>query len=112
GAGVMGGRAGGGRGLNQGRLFLDGGVVSEGAVGAYLPQAEVHPLVAQGCRPLGDPYTTTRAEGNVILELGGRPPVVRLQELAATLSSPDRELLAPGLPIRLRINHDPAAAPP
>jgi small ligand-binding sensory domain FIST len=101
---VMGGMASGGLRLNQSRLFLDGRVLAEGAVGAHLPQAEVHPLVAQGCRPVGDPYTTTRAEGNVIFELGGRPPVVRLQELAAALSSRDRELLVQGLQVGLVID--------
>jgi len=100
----MGGMASGGLRLNQSRLFLDGRVLSEGAVGAHLPEAEVHPLVAQGCRPVGDPYTTTRAEGNVIFELGGRPPVVRLQELAAALSSRDRELLTEGLQVGLVID--------
>ena len=101
---VMGGMASGGLRLRQSRLFLDGRVLAEGAVGAHLPEAEVHPLVAQGCRPVGDPYTTTRAEGNVIFELGGRPPVVRLQELAATLSSRDRELLVQGLQVGLVID--------
>ena len=101
---VMGGMASGGLRLRQSRLFLDGRVLAEGAVGAHLPQAEVHPLVAQGCRPVGDPYTTTRAEGNVIFELGGRPPVVRLQELAAALSSRDRELLVQGLQVGLVID--------
>jgi len=101
---VMGGMASGGLRLRQSRLFLDGRVLAEGAVGAHLPEAEVHPLVAQGCRPVGDPYTTTRAEGNVIFELGGRPPVVRLQELAAALSSRDRELLVQGLQVGLVID--------
>jgi small ligand-binding sensory domain FIST len=101
---VMGGMASGGLRLNQSRLFLDGRVLAGGAVGAHLPQAEVHPLVAQGCRPVGDPYTTTRAEGNVIFELGGRPPVARLQELAAALSSRDRELLVQGLQVGLVID--------
>jgi small ligand-binding sensory domain FIST len=109
---VMGGMASGGLRLNQSRLFLDGRVLAEGAVGAYLPQAEVHPLVAQGCRPVGDPYTTTRAEGNVIFELGGRPPVVRLQELAAALSSRDRELLVQGLQVGLVIDEYRAESRP
>ena len=101
---VMGGMASGGLRLSQSRLFLDGRVLSEGAVGAHLPQAEIHPLVAQGCRPVGNPYTTTRAEGNVIFELGGRSPVVRLQELAATLPARDRDLLVQGLQVGLVIN--------
>ena len=71
----MGGLASGGLPMRQSRLFLDGRVLPGGAVGAHLPGAEVHPLVAQGCRPVGDPYTITRAESNLIFELGGRPPL-------------------------------------
>jgi small ligand-binding sensory domain FIST len=97
GAAVMGGLASGGMSERQSRLFLDGRVVTSGAVGAYLPDAEVRTLVSQGCRPVGNPYTITQAEGNIILELGGRPPLERLQEMAATLPASDRELLARGL---------------
>jgi small ligand-binding sensory domain FIST len=104
GAMVMGGIASGGLALRQSRLFLDGRVLPSGAVGAHLPRAEVHPLVAQGCRPVGDPYTTTRADGNVIFELGGRPPLVRLQELAAALTGRERELLAQGVHLGMVIN--------
>jgi small ligand-binding sensory domain FIST len=60
--------------------------------------------VAQGCRPVGDPYTVTRAEGNVIFELGGRPPLTRLRELAAALPGRDRELLAQGAQLGLVID--------
>jgi small ligand-binding sensory domain FIST len=101
---VMGGMATGGLGLRQSRLFLDGRVLSQGAVGAHLPQAEVHPLVSQGCRPVGEPYTITRAEGGVIHELGGRPPVARLRELAAALPGRDQELLARGVQAGMVIN--------
>jgi small ligand-binding sensory domain FIST len=104
GALVMGGMASGGLRMGQSRLFLDGRVLSRGAVGAHLPRAEVHPLVAQGCRPVGDPYTTTRAEGNLIQELGGLPPLVRLRELAAALSGRERELLAQGVHVGVVIN--------
>jgi small ligand-binding sensory domain FIST len=97
----MGGLASGGLRLRQSRLFLDGRVLPGGAVGAHLPRAEVHPLVAQGCRPVGDPYTVTRAEANMIFELGGRPPLARLQELAAALPARDRELLARGVQVGL-----------
>ncbi len=60
--------------------------------------------MAQGCRPIGDPYTTTRADGNVIFELGGRPPLARLQELATALPGRDRELLAQGVHLGMVIN--------
>src|SRR5215510_1445673 len=104
GAWVMGGLASGGLRLGQSRLFLDGRVLPAGAVGAHLPRAEVHPLVAQGCRPVGDPYTITRAEANMIFELGGRPPLARLRELAAALPDRDRELLARGVQLGLVID--------
>lgn len=60
--------------------------------------------MAQGCRPVGDPYTTTRANGNVIFELGGRPPLARLQELATALPGRDRELLVKGVHLGVVIN--------
>jgi small ligand-binding sensory domain FIST len=101
---VMGGMASGGLDLGQSRLFADGRVLSRGAVGAYLPRAEVHPLVSQGCRPVGDPYTVTAAEGNVVRELGGRPPMARLRELAGALAGRDRELLGQGVHVGMVIN--------
>jgi small ligand-binding sensory domain FIST len=101
---VMGGMASGGLARQQSRLFLDGRVLSHGAVGAHLAGADVHLLVSQGCRPVGDPYTVTRAEGNVIHGLGGRPPLARLRELAAALPLRDRELLAQGVHVGMVIN--------
>ena len=96
GATVMGGMASGGLRSGQSLLFLDDRVVTHGAVGAHLPRARIRPLVAQGCRPVGDPYTVTQADGNLIIELGGRPPLARLRELAAALPVPEQELLARG----------------
>jgi small ligand-binding sensory domain FIST len=94
---VMGGMASGGMGPGETRLFLDDRVVNEGAVGARLPGVRIRTLVSQGCGPVGNVYTVTRAEGNVIHELGGRPPLLRLQELAEGLSPEDRTLLGQGL---------------
>ncbi len=104
GAMVMGGMASAALRPRQSRLFLDGRVLSRGAVGVHLPYAEVHPLVAQGCRPVGDAYIITRAEGNVILDLGGRPPLTRLREMAAALPDRDQELLAQGLQLGVVID--------
>jgi small ligand-binding sensory domain FIST len=108
GAMIMGGMASGGAARRQSRLFLDGRVLTQGAVGVHLPQAEVHSLVAQGCRPVDSPYTVTKTEGQWILELGGRPPLARLQELAAALASPEQELLAEGPYLGLVIDEYPA----
>ena len=101
---VMGGMSSGGLRSGQSPLFLDGRVLTHGAVGAALPHAVVHPLVAQGCRPVGDPYTITSADGNLIVELGGRPPLSRLRDLAAALPVRDQELLARGAHLGLVID--------
>ena len=101
---IMGGMASGGLRSGRSLLFLDGRVLTHGAVGAALPRAAFHPLVAQGCRPVGDPYTITSADGNLILELGGRPPLARLRELAAALPVRDQELLARGAHVGMVID--------
>jgi small ligand-binding sensory domain FIST len=103
GAVVMGGMASGG--LRSGQsLLLDDQVITSGAVGAHLPGAGIHPLVAQGCRPVGDPYTVTEADGNLIIELGGRPPLARLQDLATALPVQEQELLAKGVHLGIVID--------
>jgi small ligand-binding sensory domain FIST len=101
---VMGGMASGGLGAQRSRLFLDGKVLNEGAVGAYLPDARIHPLVSQGCRPIGNPFTVTAAEGNLVQELGGQPAMTRLQDLAASLSAEERELLGQGVQVGIVID--------
>jgi small ligand-binding sensory domain FIST len=94
---VMGGMASGGMGPGDTRLFLDDRVVETGAVGVRVPGIRIRSLVSQGCRPIGNVYAVTRAEGNVIHELGGQPPLQRLQELVETLPPEDRELVGRGL---------------
>lgn len=80
---VIGGNASAARGPGGNRLVLDGHVFSSGAVGAFLgPGVDVDTVVSQGCRPIGQPYVVTRAEGNVVYELGGEPALERLVAMA------------------------------
>lgn len=95
---IAGGMASGGTRPGETRLFLDREVLSAGAVGARLSgDFDVLTLVSQGCRPIGRPFTVTKAEQNVIYELGGRPPLERIKELHSSLAPADRRLLAQGL---------------
>jgi small ligand-binding sensory domain FIST len=72
--------------------------VQSGAVGVVLPpEIGVRTIVSQGCRPVGSPFTVTKAAGNVVLELGGQPAIARLEELVARADERDRALLAEGL---------------
>jgi small ligand-binding sensory domain FIST len=76
---VMGGMASAGRGAGGNRIALGTRVRTTGAVGALLgPGLEVEAVVSQGCRPFGHPLVVTKAEGNVIFELAGRPALERL----------------------------------
>jgi small ligand-binding sensory domain FIST len=94
---VVGGMASGGLGSGDTRLFLDDRVVDSGAVGARVPGIRIRALVSQGCRPIGNAYTVTRADRGILHELGGRPALERLQELVATLTPQDRDLVGQGL---------------
>jgi small ligand-binding sensory domain FIST len=95
---ITGGVASGGAVPGETRLFLDRSVIDSGAVGvAMTGNVEVVPLVSQGCRPIGPVLTVTRSKGNVIFELGGKPPVQRIKEMYASLSEHDRQLMTDGL---------------
>jgi small ligand-binding sensory domain FIST len=79
------------------RVVLDADVRESGAVGVFLDGVDVQPVVSQGCRPIGQPFVVTRAERNFVAELGGRPALERLRELAEGLDENDRELVRNGL---------------
>ncbi|HZQ84608.1 MAG TPA: FIST N-terminal domain-containing protein [Acidimicrobiales bacterium] len=80
---VLGGNASAARGPGGNRLALDDRVTVDGAVGVLLgPGVGVASLVSQGCRPIGQPLVVTKAERNIVYELGGQPAYERLMEIA------------------------------
>ena len=92
---AVGGMASAARGPGGNRLVIDDAVVSAGAVGVFLPASlTVATVVSQGCRPVGTPFAVTRAEDNIVYELGGKPALDRLQEVAAGATEADRRLLS------------------
>lgn len=101
---VLGGMASAGPRPGTNRLVADETVVAEGAVGVFLRGASVEPLVSQGCRPIGTPFVVTDTHGRFVDELGGRPALDRLQELAATASDEDRALLQHGLQLGIVVD--------
>lgn len=86
------------------RLILDGEMTHTGAVGVIVPPGGASTLVSQGCRPVGEPFTVTGAEHNLINELGGRPAIERLQELVAGADEQTRQLLQQGMHIGIVVN--------
>jgi small ligand-binding sensory domain FIST len=100
----IGGLASGGNSPGSNVLFLDRQAYAGGAVGLALDgNIRVETIVAQGCRPIGQPMVITRCDRNVVLELNGRPPVTVLQELAATLSADDRKLFRTALHVGIEM---------
>jgi small ligand-binding sensory domain FIST len=95
---ILGGMASGGATPGENQLILGRWVRAQGAVAASIyGQVQIRSVVSQGCRPIGKPYVVTRCEANVIQELGGRPPLVRLQEIAQSMSEAERQQVRRGL---------------
>jgi small ligand-binding sensory domain FIST len=95
---VMGGLSSGAFGPGESRLFVNGETVADGAAAAVLSgPVRIRPVVSQGCKPFGKPAVVTRAEDNVVLELGGRPAIERLNQDLEALGPQERQLLRNGL---------------
>jgi len=54
-------------------------------------------VVSQGCRPIGPSFVITRCEDNVIHQVGGRPTLRALQDMAEHLTESQRQYLSRGL---------------
>ena len=82
------------------RLVLDDQLFDDGAVGFVLSgPTRVTTVVSQGCRPIGRPLVVTKSDGNMILELAGRPAYEQLAKLVGRLTDRDRVLASQGLHI-------------
>ena len=102
---VMGGMASASQAPRQNRLLLDGQVFEDGAVGVAISgEIVIRSLVSQGCRPIGRPMIVTKAERNMIRELGRRPSLVVLREIFEDLPPEDQERAQSGLHIGRVIN--------
>ncbi|MCT7952462.1 FIST C-terminal domain-containing protein [Ancylothrix sp. C2] len=82
-------------------LFCNYQLYREGSVGVALSgNIILETIVAQGCRPIGEPYRISEGERNIVIGLEepnkpigtSRPPLEVLRELIQTLSEKDRQL--------------------
>jgi small ligand-binding sensory domain FIST len=95
---VIGGMASAGRAPGETRLLLDDEVLWNGCVGVLVSgRTKVRALVSQGCKPIGEPFAVTGSDENLLLSLGGRPPLERLKETFATAPEEDRRAMQVGL---------------
>lgn len=102
---VLGGMASGAHRPGLNGLLCNDRVHRVGAVAALIHGGvRVQSVVSQGCRPVGETMIITKAERNVILELGGKPSLVRLQEMFDEMPPADQALIARGLHVGLVAN--------
>lgn len=93
GAPKIGGVASGARRPGEAALWLGQGLHRDGVVGLALTgNVQVDAVVAQGCRPIGEPFIVTRHEGPLILELDRGRPLDVLRDMVPRLAPRDREL--------------------
>lgn len=100
----LGGLASGGDSPGRNALFLDQELFRTGSVGVALHgNVAVDTIVAQGCRPIGDPLAITECEDNVIYELDGRPPMQVLAGIYEAADEREKSLMRDSLFVGLEM---------
>jgi small ligand-binding sensory domain FIST len=91
---VMGGMASGAAQPGENRLILGSQTYAEGAVALHgSGGVRLRTVVSQGCRPIGRPLVVTKAERNVLYELGGKPALAQLRTIFDALPTSEQRLV-------------------
>ena len=78
----------------QNNLMLGDQTYTSGAVGISMTgNIALDTVVAQGCRPIGQPMRITQCKQNMLVELDSQTPVAVLREVFSGLSERDRGLM-------------------
>jgi len=93
---ILGGLASGDGSSQRTQLYLNGEVYEEGGVAISVGgQVALASVISQGCTPIGETWTITRAERNLIHEIGNRPAYEVLAETFSSLTA-DQQKQAQG----------------
>jgi small ligand-binding sensory domain FIST len=102
---VLGGLASGDHTAQMTQVYLNGEVYEEGGVAISVGGAiEVAGVISQGCTPIGETWTLTHVEGNLIQKIGNRSAYEVLAETFNTLSTTDQRKSRGNLFVGLVIN--------
>ncbi len=102
---VFGGLASGEPSSAQTQVYLDGEVFEEGGVAISVGGGvKLQGVISQGCTPIGETWTLTRVEGNLIQEIANRPAYEVLAETFNSLSVSDQKKSQGNLFIGLVVN--------
>jgi small ligand-binding sensory domain FIST len=95
---IIGGMASGASQATYNRLIVNDQGLQSGGIGLTMSgPIDIECIVSQGCRPIGSHHRVTKVDRNVVLELGGRPALDVLHELAKNANQHERQLLEGGL---------------
>jgi small ligand-binding sensory domain FIST len=72
-------------------LLLDGQALDAAVLALALKGGKLRTIVSQGCKPVGEPFTITQAEENLVYALGSRPAYQVLSETFNNLSDDEKE---------------------
>ncbi len=101
----VGGLASGAQAQGGNALYLGDKIYNEGLIGVALSgNIQLDTIVAQGCRPIGQPMSITKCDQYQLLEVDGQPPLEKLEEMVDTLSEDDRKLLRTSLFLGIEMN--------
>ncbi len=104
----IGGLASGGGQPGANALFINDKSVRSGAVGvAFTGDLAVETIVAQGCRPIGEPLVVTKSEINVISKLGDQTPLEVLRDLFDAAETREKRLIRRSLQIGIIMDRLP-----
>ena len=93
---VLGGLASGDSGEQATQIYLNGDVYEEGAVAVSVGgSVRLIGVTSQGCTPIGETWTLTKVEQNIIHQIGNRPAYEVLAETFNQLS-PEQQSTARG----------------
>jgi small ligand-binding sensory domain FIST len=89
---AVGGLASGGRRGDTAFVFHERTLVEGGVAIGFSGGVKIRALVSQGCRPVGEPFTVTGAEGHLVTSLGSRPAFEALDTTFGSLPARDKAL--------------------
>ena len=102
---ILGGLASGEHRAQRTQIYLNGDVYEDGGVALSVGGGvALRSVISQGCTPIGETWTITRAEHNVIHEIGNRPAYEVLVETFEALSDTDKEKTRGNLFVGMVVN--------
>lgn len=102
---VTGGLASGDFAEQRTQVYLNGEVFEEGGIAISVGgDVKLTSVISQGCTPIGDTWTLTRVENNIIHEIGNRPAYKVLEETFLQLTPQEQKIARNNLFVGLVVN--------